>query len=56
MQTGLTDLKGSTYVFKKKKKNTYLQARHWWLGPIILATWGTEIGRIVFRDQPKQIV
>jgi hypothetical protein len=30
---------------KKKKKRGALD-RHWWLTPIILATWEAEIGRI----------
>jgi hypothetical protein len=31
-------------------------ARHWWFMPIILATWEAEIGRIMVRGQPRQIV
>jgi hypothetical protein len=31
-------------------------ARHWWLTPVILATWETEVRRIVVRGQPRQIV
>jgi hypothetical protein len=37
--------------FKKKKK-----AEHPWYIPISLATWETQIRRIVVPDQPRQIV
>jgi hypothetical protein len=29
---------------------------HWWLTLIILATWETEIRRIMVQSQPEQIV
>jgi hypothetical protein len=29
---------------------------HWWLEPVILATWEAEIGRIKIWGQPRQIV
>jgi hypothetical protein len=31
-------------------------ARHWWLTPVILATWETEICRIEARIKPRKIV
>jgi hypothetical protein len=31
-------------------------AGHWWLMPVILATQGAEIRRVVVRSQPRQIV
>jgi hypothetical protein len=31
-------------------------ARHWWLTPVILATWGADLGRNVTHGQPGQIV
>jgi hypothetical protein len=30
-----------------------LQARCWWLTPVILATWEAEIRRIMVRSQPR---
>jgi hypothetical protein len=29
--------------------------KHWWLTPVILATWETEIRRIVVRGQPRKL-
>jgi hypothetical protein len=48
-------------VTKKKRKNTnkrYKQKMlgHWWLTLVILATWEAEIGKIVVRGQPRQII
>jgi hypothetical protein len=31
-------------------------ARHWWLTPVILATWKTEIRKIVVQVQSSQRV
>jgi hypothetical protein len=33
-----------------------ISAGHWWLMPVILPTWETEIWRIMFPGQPRQIV
>jgi hypothetical protein len=33
-----------------------MQARHWWLTPVILATQKAEMRRIVVQSQPGQIV
>jgi hypothetical protein len=33
-----------------------LLAGRQWLMPIILATWGAEIGRLIVLGQPRQIV
>jgi hypothetical protein len=35
---------------------SYIQARCWWLTPIILAIQEAEIRRIVVQSQPRQIV
>jgi hypothetical protein len=37
------------HCFKRKRK-----AQHWWLMPVILATWETEIRRIFVQGQPGQ--
>jgi hypothetical protein len=39
-----------------RDQNILSQTRCWWLTPIILATWETEISRITVQGQPKQIV
>jgi hypothetical protein len=39
-----------------KKHKKYSVAGCWWLTPIILTTWETEIGRIAVWDQPREIV
>jgi hypothetical protein len=31
-------------------------AGHWWLTPIILASWEAEIGKIMVQGQPRQII
>jgi hypothetical protein len=33
-----------------------LEAGHWWLTPVILATWEAEIRRITVHSQLRQIV
>jgi hypothetical protein len=33
-----------------------MEAGHWWLTPVILATWEAEIRRIAVRSQCRQIV
>jgi hypothetical protein len=33
-----------------------MESRHWWVTPVILATWESEIRRIVVLDQVGQIV
>jgi hypothetical protein len=32
------------------------KSRHWWLTPVIPASWEAEIGRIKVQGQHKQIV
>jgi hypothetical protein len=39
-----------------KVQNFLSEAGHWWLMPVILATWEAEIGRIKVQGQPGQIV
>jgi hypothetical protein len=39
-----------------KPDKKWLQARHWWLTPIILATQEAEIKRLLIRSQPGKIV
>jgi hypothetical protein len=51
VQVRSPELKPQYYQEKKKKK-----ARYWWLTPVILATWESEIRRILVRGQPRQIV
>jgi hypothetical protein len=31
-----------------------VNARHWWLIPVFLATWEAEIGRIVVLSHPRE--
>jgi hypothetical protein len=40
-----------SYLFQESK-----QTGHWWLMPVILATWEAKIRRIVVGSQPGQIV
>jgi hypothetical protein len=47
-------LKGLKQIDVSTKSN--IQARHWWLTPVILATQEAEIRRIVVQSQPGQIV
>jgi hypothetical protein len=42
------------YINKNIKKENYCQ--HQWLVPVILATYVTEIRRIMIQGQPGQIV
>jgi hypothetical protein len=48
MQMGVHDGHGSVPI------KHYLQAGHQWLTPVILATWETEIQRILVPGQPRQ--
>jgi hypothetical protein len=45
----------SCIVRRCLKKQTK-QTGHWWLMPVILATWEAEIERIQEQGQPRQIV
>jgi hypothetical protein len=40
--------------FQKVKK--CILAGHWWLTPVILATWEADIRRIMVQGHPKQII
>jgi hypothetical protein len=43
------------FLKKPNKQKTKLLTWRWWLMPIILPTWETEIGRIMIGGQPGQI-
>jgi hypothetical protein len=46
---------GKTTPIRSKIKKP-LQAGHWWLTPVILATQEAEIRNITVQSQPRQIV
>jgi hypothetical protein len=40
----------------KREKGKGKEASHWWLISVTLATWKTEIGRVIIQGQPRQKV
>jgi hypothetical protein len=42
----------SKTLSRKKLKINKIKAWHWWLMPIILASWDAEIGGITIQGQP----
>jgi hypothetical protein len=42
------EVAGTTKIFDKEMK----YAGHWWLMPVIPATWGAEIERVTIQGQP----
>jgi hypothetical protein len=45
-------LGSSPALKKRRRRNKERKVRHWWLMPIILATWEAEIRRIAIPGQP----
>jgi hypothetical protein len=42
-------------TYTKRHVQEHIQAGHWWLTLVILASWETEVRRIAVPDQSGQI-